>query len=194
MSSHRKITDFEKIQLLENCLDTINKRELQFLNKAAGGRQIAFSEFWAKLLHRYGEDINECARRKMRELELNKDQQIEIQEWRDFKVKFLDIWHDLPSTGADEAYQMLIEKMPPFIINWIVDEQEKRKFRAPKATISPFSDMTRTEILDSIEELIEIRPKDAWVKERDTLVLQFETERPIQILLGLKGKRIQGSN
>ena len=40
------------------------------------------------------------------------------------KVKFLDILHGLPSTAADEAYQMLIEKMPPFIMNWIVDEQE----------------------------------------------------------------------
>ena len=50
--------------------------------------------------------------------------------------------------------------------------------------------MIRSEVLDSIEELIEVRPKDAWVKERDTWVLQFETKRTIQILFGLKGKEI----
>ena len=66
LAKGRKITNFEKLQLLESCLDPTNRRELQYLTKAADGREILFSEFWAKLTDRYGEDIHGCNRKNGR--------------------------------------------------------------------------------------------------------------------------------
>ena len=42
LGSHRKTSNFEKLQLLESCLDEMNRRELQLMYKAAGGKQITF--------------------------------------------------------------------------------------------------------------------------------------------------------
>ena len=96
LDTGRPVTDAEKLQLLENCLDETNKRELQYIIKAANGRPIVFSEFWAKLTDRYGEDVYGCARRRWRELNLPTAGRVTLNEWRDFKIKFLDIWHDIP--------------------------------------------------------------------------------------------------
>ncbi len=53
------------------CPDPVNKRELEFLSKAANGRPIFFDEFWAKLVDRYSDDVNGCARIKMKELKID---------------------------------------------------------------------------------------------------------------------------
>ena len=181
--------------MLESCLDANSKRELQFFTKAAEGKPILFSEYWGKLTYQ--------VRRRHKRVRtpqnagtrvVLKKGHIDLEEWRDFNIKFLDIWHDLPSTSvAEEAYQLLIEKLPPFESNWVVEEQEKRNLRAPKATISPMGNKTRAEVMQGIEELIEVRPKDAWSNKPGTWVLQFDTERPVQELIAFKGKKLRGA-
>ena len=49
LGSHRKTSDFEKLELLESCLDEMNRRELQLMYKAAGGKQITFCEYWTEI-------------------------------------------------------------------------------------------------------------------------------------------------
>jgi hypothetical protein len=194
LSNHKKVGDAEKLQLLESCLDENNKRDLAFIIKKAEGRPVSFSEYWAKLTLRYGEDIHDSARKKLRELQLSKEGQIDVEDWRDFQTKFNNLCHDIASIGPEEAYQILVEKFPPFIVNWMVEEQDKRNRRSPKVTISPLGEATKREVQDCIEQLIEERPRDAWVLTAGKWVLQFDAERPIQKLVSLSGKKLRGSD
>ncbi len=44
---------------------------------------------------------------------MNNSGRVSSVEWRDFKVKFMDIWHDVPGANDEEAYQTVISKLPP---------------------------------------------------------------------------------
>jgi hypothetical protein len=44
-AAQRKVTDYEKLQLLEKCLDSKNEQELQYIVKLADGTPIAFTVF-----------------------------------------------------------------------------------------------------------------------------------------------------
>ena len=103
LSINRNIADQEKLLMLELCLDAVDKRELQFQMKAAGGREIPFQDFWTKLVDRYGEDIKGCARWKWGELALPNSGRLGVTDWRDFKIKFMDILQDIPGAGAEKA-------------------------------------------------------------------------------------------
>ena len=162
--------------------------------KAAGGREIPFSEFWAKLADRYGEDVHECARRRWAELSLPTSGKINVVDWRDFKIKFMDIWHDIPKANQEESYQILMGKMPNFITNWIIEEQERQRRKAPRITISPMVGVDRNQVMDSIGDMTGQRPKDAWKMDGNTYVVEFTENRPILSLLGSNGKRLRGGS
>ena len=55
LSAGRKITDEQKLQLLEGCLNETDKNELQLMEKISGGN-LTFAAYWAKLVARYGEE------------------------------------------------------------------------------------------------------------------------------------------
>ncbi len=93
---------------------------------------MTFAAHWAKLVARYGEEQKTCGRRRWREIQLNNPRRISSVEWRDFKVKFMDIWLDVPGVNDEEAYKTVISKLPHFIMTWVVEEQEKRKHRTPR--------------------------------------------------------------
>ena len=61
---------------------------------------------------------------------------VHTEDLRDFEVTFCDIWHDITDANDEEAYQILQGKLQPFMVNWLIEEQEKRKVRAPKALVS----------------------------------------------------------
>ena len=48
----RKLTDAQKLSLLEPCLDETYRRELKLLRKTAAAAEIPFSGFWAKFSDR----------------------------------------------------------------------------------------------------------------------------------------------
>ena len=158
LSGWRKVSDEQKLQLLEGCLNEVDRNELQLMGKMLGGK-LNFSMYWAKLVARYGEQQSTCARRRWHDLELQAQGKLTNKEWRDFKVKFMDIWDDVPGAGDEEAYQILVAKIPSFALQWVIEEQEKRKARTPKANIGPLQGVTPAELETSLEAWTGNRPR-----------------------------------
>ncbi len=69
-----------------------------------------FHDFWAKLQDRYGDFMSSCDRRRMRQLKLPDTGAFGVEEWREFRIKFMDIWVDMPNANGEETYQMVMEK------------------------------------------------------------------------------------
>ena len=93
-------------------------------------------------------------------------------EWRDFKVKFMDIWSDIPDASAEETYQMMIGKMPQFICNWIIEEQEKRRKKAPKVMISPIV-ASLVRMRESLYDLARERPREIVDRGQGACLMTF---------------------
>jgi hypothetical protein len=193
LSAGRKITDEQKLQLLEGCLNETDKNELQLMEKVSGGN-MTFAAYWAKLVARYGEEQNTCGRRRWREIQLNNSGRVSSVEWRDFKVKFMDIWHDVPGANDEEAYQTVTSKLPPFIMTWVVEEQEKRKHRTPKVAIGPFQDVTPQDVLHTVQQWVGTKPRGIMAKGEGMYVIELGSETQQQALLALNGKKIRGGN
>ena len=143
---------------------------------------------------RYGEEQNTCGRRRWREIQLNNSGRVSSVEWRDFKVKFMDIWHDVPGANDEEAYQTVISKLPPFIMTWVVEEQEKRKHGTPKEAIGPFQGVTPQDVLHTVQQWVGTKPRGIVAKGEGMYVIELGSETQQQAILALNGKKIRGGN
>ena len=189
----RKLTDAQKLSLLEPCLDETNRRELKLLRKTAAGAEIPFNGFWAKLTDRYGEDVRGNARKRWKDLALQNTGRIGLVEWRDFRVKFLDVWGDIDEASPEEAYQMFMGKMPQFIGNWVIEEQERRRRKAPKILVSPVIAAAQ-QIRDNMEEMAGDIPRKVTDKGAGLWLIEFADEEPIHKMLELNGKKLRGGS
>ncbi len=114
-----------------------------------------------------------------------------VVDWRDFKIKFMDIWHDIPTANQEGASQMIMRKMPPFISNRFIEEHERRRFKAPKVCIAPMENVTRENVSESIENMIGRRPRDVFKLNEKTFVAEFFEDAPILALLAFNGKELR---
>jgi hypothetical protein len=55
------------------------------------------------LVARYEEVQNTCGRCRWREIQLSNSGRVSSVEWRYFKVKFMEIWHDVPGANDEET-------------------------------------------------------------------------------------------
>lgn len=65
---------------------------------------------------------------------LQNTDKIGLIEWRDFKIKNLYIWLDIPEASNEEAYQMMMAKFTRFISNWVIDEREGSEVATPRGS------------------------------------------------------------
>jgi hypothetical protein len=191
LSQGKPISDELKLQLLEPCLDEINRGELHFLQKISHG-SLTFGQFWAKLTTRYGDEINSIARRKWRDLVLPTNGMVLTEDWRDFEVKFCDIWHDITDANDEEAYQILQGKLQPFMVNWLIEEQEKRKVRAPKALVSQIDGVTSETLGHNIETAVGEKPRQVGEKPNGDYIVECRDQKQLQKLMAMNGKKLRG--
>ncbi len=137
---------------------------------------------------RYGEEQNTCGRRRWREIQLNNSGRVASVELKDFKVKFMDIWHDVPGANDEEAYQTVISKLPHFIMTWVVEEQEKRKHRTPKVSIGPFLGVNPQDVVHTVEQWVGSKPRGVLAKGEGMFVIELNIEYQQQAW-HLTGKR-----
>jgi len=187
----QKLPDDQKLQLIEACLDETSKSELQFYQKICK-EKATFAAFWAKLAERFGEDMNTHARKRWKDLTLVSTGKIQEPHWREFRIKFYDIWSDIPQANEEEAYQTLIGKLPDFIMAWVIEEQEKQKFRKPQVIISPLVGMGEVQIAQSLQAIIGVKPRAVGRRNASEVVVELSDPTEISKTLLLDGKKIQG--
>ncbi len=79
------------------------------------------------------EEANACARRRWRELILNTAGKVTASDWRDFQIRFCEIWHDVPEANEDEAW------VGPGQPEYLGPNSERRASNGPQAGVWGFS-------------------------------------------------------
>ena len=98
----------------------------------------------------------------------------------------------MPEAIEDEAYQILLAKLPTFVTTWVVEEQEKRKFKSPKVILGPMPGYEESEVSLSVETRLGQRPRRIEKRQNHTFVIEFTKEEDIQKMLCLNGRRLRG--
>jgi hypothetical protein len=107
-------------------------------------------------------------------------------------VKFCDIWHDITDANDEEAYQILQGKLQPFMVNWLIEEQEKRKVRAPKALVSQIDGVTSETLGHNIETAIGEKPRQVGEKPNGDYIVECRDQKQLQKLMAMNGKKLRG--
>jgi hypothetical protein len=120
-----QVSEADKLGLLELCLDDLGKKQLN-LHLDEMGEALTFNEVWAKLDAWHSRNEEFGARKSFRDLTLCHQGRVTSRDWENFKVDFKLCRQKIKDASEGEVKRLLIEKMPPFIVHWITDNETVR--------------------------------------------------------------------
>ncbi len=83
----------------------------------------------------------------------------------------------MPEANEDEAYQILLAKLPTFVTTWVMEEQEKRKFKSPKVILGQMPGYEEEEVCQSVETRIVQRPRKIEKRGNQTFVMNSQKKK-----------------
>ena len=191
VSSGRKLSDDIKLQAFESTLDEGSRAELQLYRRK--GKRVTFAEFFARMEERHGSAKKLGLRKVWQETNLPTGKKIGKEEWQDFQIRFETARHDVEDATPDEAYRLLIEKLPPFISNWVVEQEDKMTRQKPTLEVVGVPGMSILSMTDSVIELTGQRPLDVIPRGGRSFWVKMEGEAQARKMLGLHGRRMEDS-
>ena len=106
---------------------------------------------------------------------LNTAGKVTASDWRDFQVRFCEIWHDVPEANEDEAYQILLENCQLSLHPGGLKNRKKRKFKSPKVMLGPMPGYETDEDSLIVETRLGQRPHRT--EKRGNQHLSFSSQR-----------------
>lgn len=191
MSQNGKHSEATKLQLFEGCLPESIKEEIKLLRYQ--GQQLGFTQVYAMLEARFAPHKKLGARRAWVEVALQNQGKITSGHWHNFWVKFKIAWLRVQDATPDEAYRMLLSKLPNFMINWVVEEQESRNRKHPMVNVRVPGAFTAVEIKESIQKLLNIVPQKIIPKPNGDTWVVFDSRGDAEKMLLLHSRKLAGS-
>ena len=91
-------------------LDPISKKKLKALRNS--GQVVTFAHFWAGMKIEFDFSSATFARARWENLVCKNLRNVSFQDWREFETEFLEAWGNVRDATEEEAYKMLLSKIP----------------------------------------------------------------------------------
>ena len=134
LSVGQELTDQLRLGLLETTLDPVTLKELRLI-QAQRRDGMVYMEFFAELKGKFDKDKNMGARRIWQEVQLPNSEKINGETWREFEINFKAAKMNVSDASGEEATRLLMSRLPPFILNWVVEHMETMAMKRPKLGI-----------------------------------------------------------
>ena len=97
-------------------------------------------------------------------------------DWHDFWIKFKMAWIRVPDASSDEASRLFMGKVPAFMINWIIEEQESRNRKRPVVNVRG-GGYSPAEIKARLHSLVGVNPQKILPKASGEAMFVLGRER-----------------
>ena len=161
---------------MEPCLNETEKGELQFMIRVSAG-QLTFQQFWAKLAARYGEEANACARRRWRELTLNTAGKVTASDWRDFQVRFCEIFTMCLRQTRMRRTKFYWPSCQLLLRYGWLKNRKKENSNHTRLFLGPMPGYEEDEVSLSVETRLGQRPRRIEKRQNDTFVIEFTRKK-----------------
>jgi hypothetical protein len=188
MSQKGKHSEMTKLQLFEGCLPDEIKQEIKLLRMQ--GQLKGFTQLFAMLEARFGPDKRLGARKAWQEVSLPSYGKLSSKEWNDFWVNFRMGWARVPEATHDDAYRLLMNKVPMFLMNWIVEEQTLRSRRHPIVSFRMAPNSTETQVQKCIQVVMGIRVQKVVKKSDGLFWVHCDNRSDSEVMLTFHGRKI----
>ena len=88
---------------------------------------------------------------------------------------------------------MLMDKIPSFMVNWVMEEEEKMAKNRPTVKFVGSAEMSIHDVVRSVQGLIQVAPKEVTSIASGGFLLRFDNVSLVQKLVELNGRKISGT-
>jgi hypothetical protein len=137
------LTDSQKLALLDLTLDPISKKKLRVMRSQ--GQPVTFASFWAGMKIEFDSSNTNFARARWEGVTCRNLGNVSFEDWREFETEFLAAWADVHDATEEEAYKLLIPKIPHRFRDEVFQNDMKRFGSKPLVYICNIGDFTSEE-------------------------------------------------
>jgi len=188
MDGGRVLAEKTKLQALEMAMPSPIQNEIRLL-KLQMDHNLVFNEMMQKLERRFGEGRSIGKRQKWKEISLTHAGKIQMAQFKDFETKFRLGEIDVKDATPHESYRTLMEKLPPFMVNWVVEEEEKMRQKRPTVALSGLPGLGVQGISRNIEHWIGVPPREITPIAGDAFLVRFEDVSHMTKMLKFNGRQ-----
>jgi hypothetical protein len=198
-STGQNVTDSMKLEFFIAALDDVNKNEVKLRHLETSGK-LTFSEEFDRIDAKYARDQPICMRKKWQEVSMVTQGKITAREWQEFVVNFKSARRQVTDSTEEEARRLLLQKLPPFIFNWVTEEQERRTTHNPrmKITVPRVTNggrvITAKIVSDSVQGFINEKPSRVSKINEEEYEVVLENILSCEKLKNLSGKTFAGTD
>ena len=191
LSISGSISEDAKMQVLEMCLSQDLRKELHLMQKTSHGA-VTFDEFMSVLERRHGNLQVDSLRRKWDSLMLPRNGRITTKEFKKFEVDFRTIWMEVKDANPSEARRKLLSKMPQYMVQWVMEAQDRKNKERPWVLLTGVDDYSAEEMQESMKVALGFAPHKVEIKGAGRYLLQFENLAQLDKALTLNGRAVVG--
>lgn len=191
ISMGKPCSDFLKLQAFEPCLCPKLREEIRLLRLKVD--KLGFVQVFALFKARYGAQRNLGARRLWYDTTMPTEGKVRGEDWHDFYVRFCTGWYNVKDSTPDEAMRLLLNRVPAFISNWIIEEQERRAWQHPKVRLCSVSGLNEPGVKASVRAMVGAEPVRVEVKPDGEYILTFTSKAVANQMLLFSGRKVAGS-
>ena len=136
--------DEVKLGLLSGALDEGSRAELQ--RRQEGGESVRYQDFWNWLTRKYGGDTQAAVRTELQALRPVHEGRLTLPAWNTFEGCFKLLFQRLENPSEEEAWSLILGKVPDSIRTRLLMEQEKRNQRTPTLRLSGVPGLTTAQV------------------------------------------------
>jgi Glu-tRNA(Gln) amidotransferase subunit E-like FAD-binding protein len=181
----KKLSEVNKTQLLESDLTDSLGQEFKLLQRT---ENMTFTPFMARLEMRYGNPPTLSSRRKWELVELMNQGKITSQSFREFEVKFMEAFHNVPDATPTEAYRMLLLKLPEGMRMRVMEKQMQHEEDHPILEVCMREGMSKEEVEHIIHGLTNENPTQIRHERPDKYIVKLSSTRAGKSLTDLYGR------
>ena len=154
--------------------------------------KLGSTAFLARLDDRFGRGQPMLARLKLERLELKNMGKLKAQDIKHFEVQFYDALKNIGDTTEAEIFRILMCKLPEFLRQWVLEEQEKRGASAPIVEFSAVPGLSETNALNTITALVGEAPIGVKMTSPGKFLVKFSSLTVARKFTALQGRTFRG--
>ena len=189
LSQGKGYSEAQKLQVFVQSLSPSLKQQVNLLSK---GQKLGFTTVFAWLKAHYGSFPSLAARKIWHEIFLQTSNRMKPFEWREFWTRFSLARVNVKDSTEEEAYRLLLSRIPHFIIKWVIEEQRNRSSKKCQVRLQAIANLTSIELVGAIEGLIRVTPRETKSIGNGEYLIDFDSLESAQKLLMLSGRTIVG--
>jgi hypothetical protein len=188
ISLGREYGEAMKLQIFESCLCDSLKQEIKFLQRS--GAKPGFTPVFARIKARYAPENNFEARRAWYNISLKTPGKTTRADWNDFWVRFMSAQLSVKDTSAEEAFWLLLNRVPEFISKWITEDSCIKTQKNPRVRMFAPPDLSDQVLSNTIISLVGTPPKAVKSMGGGEYIVAFDSRTPMERLINFNGRRI----